>query len=115
VKYLFTDWGATMGKWGGFMTREKWDCDGYTSQTKKFIEGSKQGVVEFGYDGKHKSDMREGIRVSDITWLLRYLGRVTDPQLRAGLKASGATDDEVKCFASAIRDRINFLKNAARS
>ena len=113
VKYVFTDWGATMGKWGGFMSREKWDCDGYSSQTRKFIEGTKRGVVEFGYEGKRKSEMREGITVNDVSWLLRYLGRITDAQFRAGLKASGATEGEVSCFTSALRDRINKLKDVA--
>ncbi|HWO01362.1 MAG TPA: hypothetical protein VNS63_19030 [Blastocatellia bacterium] len=112
TRYVVTDWGASMGKWGGVLSREKWDCDGYASQTKKFITESKRGIVEFGYDGKHKSEMREGISVSDVAWLLNTLGRVRDDQLRDGLKASGATEAEVSCFTSAIRDRINQLKNA---
>ena len=115
VRYVFGDWGATMGKWGGVLSREKWDCDGYASQTRKFVEGTKRGVVDFGYDGKHKSDMTEEIRVSDVAWLLQYIGRVTDAQFRAGLKASGATEGEVICFTSALRNRINQLKNAAGS
>lgn len=113
VKYVFGDWGATMGKWGGFMSREKWDCDGYTSQSRKFIEGTKRGVVEFGYEGKRKNEIREGITVGDVNWLLRFIGLVSDAQLRAGLKASGATEQEVMCFTSAIRDRINQLERAA--
>jgi hypothetical protein len=114
VTYVMSDWGATMGKWGGIMSREKWDCDGFASQTKKFVTGVEGGTVKFGYDGKKASEMIKGIKVSDVQWLLGYLGRITDDQLRAGLQASGATPQEVDCFTRALRDRINQLKSAAR-
>jgi len=114
VTYVMSDWGATMGKWGGVMSREKWDCDGFASQTKKFVTGAEGGMVKFGYDGKKASEMTKGIRVSDVQWLLGYIGRISDDQTRAGLKASGATPQEVDCFTRALRDRINQLKSAAR-
>ena len=114
VTYVMSDWGATMGKWGGFASREKWDCDGFASQTKKFVTGVEGGMVKFGYDGKKQNEIRDGIRVSDVQWLLGYIGRITDDQIRAGLEASGATPQEVSCFTAALRDRINQLKSAAR-
>lgn len=114
LTYVLSDWGATMGKWGGALSREKWDCDGFTSQTRKFVSGVEGGMVRFGYDGKREQDIRDGIRVSDVQWLLGFIGRITDEQIRAGLGASGATSEEMNCFTSAIRDRINQLKNAAR-
>src|SRR6185503_264878 len=115
VVYVMSDWGATMGKWGGFMSREKWDCDGYADQTRKFVTGVEGNLVKFGYDGKQQSDIREGIKVSDVKWLLESIGRITDAQIRAGLAASGATPQDVDCFARAIRARIGQLQNAARS
>jgi hypothetical protein len=45
---------------------------------------------------------------------MQYLSRITDDQIRAGLRASGATPDEVTCFTSAVRDRINQLQAAAK-
>jgi len=114
VTYVMSDWGATMGKWGGVISREKWDCDGFASQTKKFVTGVEGGKVKFGYDGKKQNEIKDGISVSDVKWLLGYIGRITDDQLRAGLKASGATASEVDCFTTALRDRINQLKSAAR-
>lgn len=113
VIYVMSDWGATMGKWGGFTSREKWDCDGYTSQTSKFITGVEGRNVRFGYEGKHTDDIREGIRVSDVQWLMGYLGRITDAQLRDGLRAAGATAEETSCLARAVRDRIDQLKRVA--
>jgi len=50
-----------------------------------------------------------------VKWLLQYVGRITDDQIRTGLKASGATPDEVECFTKAIRDRINQLNRLSAS
>lgn len=113
-RYLITDWGGSMGKWGGYASREKWDCKGFRSQTKDFVKGMKGDLVQFGYSGQHTDDFKSDIRASDVKWLLQYLGRITDAQLRDGLQASGATTEEVECFAQSLRDRINQLKAVAR-
>jgi hypothetical protein len=113
-RYMITDWGGSMGKWGGFISREKWDCKGFQSQTKDFIKGVKGDEIEFGYSGQHVSTFKGGIRTSDVKWLMQYLGRITDDQLREGLKASGATPEEVETFTRSLRERINQLKNVAR-
>jgi hypothetical protein len=113
-RYLITDWGGSMGKWGSYFSREKWDCDGFFDQNAKFIKGVRGGYIEFGYIGQRTEDVRDGIKASDVRWALGYLGRITDTQLRAGLVASGATQEEVKCFVAAIRDRIQRLKEVAR-
>jgi hypothetical protein len=105
------DWGASMGKWGGVFSHGNWDCEGYSKESDKLIAGAKDGVVEFGYSAKLGSDIRANIRVSDVQWLVQYLGRVTDDQLRDGLRAAGATDDEAECFTKAVRARIVALQN----
>lgn len=109
-RYLVTDWGGSMGKWGGVLSREKWDCKGFRDQTKDFVKGVKGDLVQFGYTGQHTDSFKTDIRVSDVKWLLQFLGRITDDQIRAGLQASGATSDESQCFTAALRDRINQLK-----
>jgi hypothetical protein len=109
-RYMITDWGASMGKWGGVMGREKWDAKGYEKQTSDFIKEVERGLVEFGYSGQHTSDFKKGIRVSDVKWLLGYVGRITDRQLRDGLRASGATPEEVEIFTRSIRNRINQMR-----
>ena len=113
-RYLVTDWGGSMGKWGGYLSREKWDCKGFSGQNKDFVKGIRGEMVQFGYSGQHTDDFKNAIRVSDVQWLMQYLGRISDSQLQAGLKASGATPDEAACFTTALRDRINQLKLAAR-
>lgn len=111
ARYLVTDWGASMGKWGGLVRREKWDCEGYAGDTPKFVKGVKNNMVEWGYSGQHTSDITDNISVSDVKWCLQYIGRISDRQIIAALWAAGATLGEVKCFSKAIRDRINQLKN----
>jgi len=109
-RYMVTDWGGSMGKWGGVMGREKWDAKGYEKQTPDFIKGVDHGVVNFGYSGQHTGSFKEGIKVSDVKWLMNYVGRITDQQLRDGLKASGATPDEVETFTRAVRARIEQMR-----
>jgi hypothetical protein len=111
--YMVSDWGGSMGKWGGLISREKWDCKGFRGQTKDFIKGVKGDIVEFGYSGQHTDDFKNDIRVSDLKWLLQYVGRITDDQFRDGLRASGATPDEVECFTRSMRERINQMKRFA--
>lgn len=110
ARYLIIDWGASMGRWGAPLLRSKWDAEGYEEQTPEFVAGvSAEGVVEWGYIGQRTDDAREGIKVGDARWLHGYLGRVTDDQLREGLRASGATEEEVERFTRAIRARIEKL------
>jgi hypothetical protein len=48
--------------------------------------------------------------VEDVRWLCRYLGRITDAQIRAALDASGASPDERDRFARALHRRIDQLR-----
>ena len=105
-----TDWGGSMGKWGGVTSREKWHSQGYQSQSKEFIKGVKDDLVQWGYSGQHTKEATEGISAADVKWLLQYVGRVTDEQIRAGLQAAGATPTEVESFAGGIGERINQMK-----
>ena len=57
-RYLITDWGGSMGKWGGYVSREKWDCKGFQHQTKEFVKGVKGEFVQFGYSGQHTDDAK---------------------------------------------------------
>ncbi len=115
ARYLIIDWGASMGKWGSALTRSKWDCDGYASQTPEFITGVESGLIKWGYVGQRTDEARDGISVEDVRWLYQYLGRITDEQLRDGLTVSGATEAEIACFTNAIRQRLNILKRVSET
>jgi hypothetical protein len=111
--YAFDDWGATLGRWGGFFERDKWNPEGYRQQTKSFVRAAPGGRIEWGYRGKRGQDITSGISVDDVRWLLTYLSPVTDEELRAGLRASGATEVEIKIYARSMRERIAQLQRLA--
>jgi len=111
--FFVDDWGASMGKWGNAVGRNKWDCAGFREESAHFVRGVRDGEMEWGFDGLHTANVAAGIRAADVRWLLQYLGRLTDEQLRAGLLASGATPDEAYCYTEALRMRIGQLQDAA--
>jgi hypothetical protein len=109
--YFVSDWGASLGKWGPLLiVRSKWRCGDYASQTPDFVQGADQDAVHFGFVGKHNDSIVNGVRPSDVQWLLKYLGRVTDDQLRMGLASSGAAPEEVQCYLTSLHQRIDQLK-----
>jgi hypothetical protein len=114
-RYLFfiDDWGATMGTWGGPAERSKWECAGYTRESSQFVH-VKDGKLAWGYRGIHTHDMTAEISAADVQWLMEYLGRLTDTQLRDGLLASGAAENEAYCYTMALRKRIEELREIAR-
>jgi hypothetical protein len=113
ARYLITDWGGSMGRWGGnIVTRGRWDPEGFQAQSAQFVTAVDEGMVSFGYSGQRTDDVSTGIRTSDVAWLYGYLGRITDAQLRAALDASGASHEDAATFARALRDRIAQLGRA---
>ncbi len=111
ARYLITDWGGSMGKWGNYFTREKWDAEAFAKQTPDFIKGVDGGFVKWGYSGQRTDDVTRGIPVADVQWFVRIVGRVTDDQLRSGLRASGATPQEADIFTRSLRERIRQMQN----
>jgi len=108
--FIVNDWGGSMGRWGSATTHTTWDCQGYREQTKDFVKGlDKNGMIRFGYFGKNSS-LSQNISPDHVGWLLNYLGRITDDQLRDGLRASNADSAEVECFTTSIRSRIEQLR-----
>ena len=64
--------------------------------------------MDFGYQGQ-RSEIGRGIPVSHVRWFYRKARRITEPALRTGLLASGATEEEAARFARAILARIDAL------
>ena len=113
-RYIFfiDDWGASFGNWGKLLTRSKWNCVDFNRESQNFVKGIGTGI-EWGYTGQHSDLMKEGVRPSDVRWLMQYLGRITDEQLGAGLLASGASDEEVHNCVEGLRLRIGQLRTVA--
>jgi hypothetical protein len=57
--------------------------------------------------------MTRGVTAADVRWLMQYLGRVTDDQIRTGLANCGAAPDQAALFQGALRTRIRELQLAA--
>jgi hypothetical protein len=110
--YFIDDWGAAMGSWGKFFTRSKWSASSYARQSQQFV-ALKDGRIHWGYVGQHSALMMNDIQFGDVAWLMRYLGRVTDDQLRTGMLSSGATPEQAEEYVAALRMRISELRAVA--
>jgi hypothetical protein len=110
ARYLVTDWGGSMGRWGANVaTRGRWDVEGFEEQTAQFVTGVKDGRVSFGYTGQRTADIAGDIPVDHVRWFHGYARRLTDRHLREAMSASGATPEEAARFARALTDRIHQL------
>ena len=109
ARYLITDWGGAMGRWGTtVVSRGRWDAEGFEAQTPGFIAGVHDGVVDFGYQGQ-RSEIGRGIPIAHVRWFYRKVRQITEPALRTGLLASGATGEEAARFARSMMVRIEAL------
>jgi hypothetical protein len=110
ARYLITDWGGSMGKWGAnIVNRDRWDPDGFEAQTPAFATAVQDGVVSFGYAGQRTADIAGGIKIEHARWFHGIAGRLSERQLVDALAASGASEDEQTRFARSIIARIRQL------
>ena len=110
--YFIEDWGGAMGNWGKYLTRSKWNSKSFLRQSSDFAR-IENGQIRWGYTGQHTELLKRDIRPTDVTWLLKYLGQVTDDQLRTGLLSSGASEEETRDYVQALRVRIQQLQQIA--
>ena len=116
ARYLIIDWGGAMGKWGAtVISRDRWDVEGFEAQTPGFVAGVHDDVIDFGYQGQRTAEIARGIPVDHVRWFYKRARRITEPALREGLLASGATEDEATRFARALMTRIQALYEAVVS
>jgi hypothetical protein len=111
--FAVTDWGASLGKSGGFFTRDRWNWRGYRDQTPGFARLLPDGSIKWGFRGKRHMDITSGVGAEEVRWLLPYLSRISDEELIAGLAASGASAHDAHEFAYSIRQRVLELAHIA--
>jgi hypothetical protein len=116
ARYLITDWGGAMGRWGSnIVSRGRWDPAGFEAQTPHFVTGVRDGFVNFGYQGQRTAEIARAISRSNTSaWFFRYARRLTEPVLRQGLLACGATEEEADLFARSLVERIRQVGEARR-
>ena len=112
ARYLITDWGGALGRWGSVMRRGRWDCHAFAEESEAFVTGVEGELVRFGYSGQRTADIAEGIRRSDVQWLLKTIGPLGEQQIAAAVAASGGTPDEVAIFSRSLRARLDSLAAA---
>ena len=113
ARYLITDWGGAMGKWGSnVVSRGRWDADGFEAQTPYFVTGVQDGFVNFGYQGQRTAEIARGITVDEVRWFYQYARRLEVRSLEEALRTCGATDAEAPRFARALVERIRQLGDA---
>src|SRR3954452_8617536 len=84
--YMIVDWGGSMGRWGQtVVTRGRWDAEGFAAQTPQFVTGASGRLGRVSYTGQRTGDAPANTSIDSVAWLCRYLGRVSDAQLRAAL------------------------------
>ncbi len=115
ARYLVTDWGGALGRWGSVVSRGRWDAEGFAQQTPQFVTGVDGERVVWGYSGQRTPDIAGDIRVSDVRWLLRHLGRLEGRQISAAVRASGGTEAEAALFTRALLERVDQLRAIAVS
>jgi hypothetical protein len=114
ARYLIIDWGAALGAWGSnILQRGRWDADAFSAQNAQFITGVEGDVVTWGYQGQRTIDVVAGITLEDVRWFDRIARAMTDDHLRAALRASGATAEEVERFTAALRGRLDRIREVA--
>jgi len=113
ARYLITDWGGAMGRWGSnVVSRGRWDVNGFEAQTAKFVTDVRDGFVCFAYQGQRTAEIARGVTVEHAAWFYDYARHLSEPALRDGLLSCGATDEEAIRFARALRERIRQIGEA---
>ena len=116
ARYLIIDWGAALGPWGNnIFQRGRWDPNAFAAQNELFITGVEGELVKWGYQGQRTADIVEHITLEDVRWFDRVASAISDDHLRAALRASGATAEEVAQFTAALRGRLDRIREVANA
>ena len=108
LRYIISDLGATFGKTGGFLSRNRNEPASFAKS--KFVEGVEGNRVRFSYGGKN-SGLFSNITVEDAKWIAGWLSRLSDKQISDAFRAANYKPDEVDMLTTAVKARIGELVN----
>lgn len=74
----------------------------------KLIEKVKDGVLVFGYAGRHKERL-SNITLAQAKWLSGWLSRLSDQQIKDACRAANYSTEATQMMTNVIRARINEL------
>lgn len=107
TRYLVSDWGTAFGRMSP--RRSRWDLEDYREQVQFFtVKGDE---VELSL---HADDAPEPSRVprEHARWFVSRASQLTVEQMRRAFEAAGATPQERDGFATAVKRRIDALRQA---
>ena len=108
LHYIISDLGGSLGKTGGVISRSRNKPSDFVKA--KFIEGVKNGLVDFNYGGKNK-ELFDDITVEQAKWIGNLLSRLSDTQIRDAFRAANYTPEEIDQYSQALKSRIDQLMN----
>jgi len=106
LHYIISDLGGSLGKTGGIFKRTRNKPEDFVKA--EFVEGVKNGRVDFNYGGKNKA-LFDDITVEQARWVGNLLSGLSDAQLRDAFRAANYTEQEIEDYTQAMRARINEL------
>jgi hypothetical protein len=111
LQYIISDLGATFGKTGSLplfwrITRSRNNPEDY--EKAKFIDGVKEGHVDFHYGGKNRG-LFDDISIEDARWTGNLLSRLSQKQIRDAFRAANYTPEEIELLTDGVQARINEL------
>ncbi len=110
LRYIISDLGGSFGKTGGFFARSRNKPSDFVKAD--FIEEVKGDVIDFNYGGKNQK-LFENISVADAKWIGRYLGQLSDEQIRDAFRSANYKPEDVEALSRAVRSRIDALNNVS--
>lgn len=110
LRYIISDLGASFGKTGGFLSRNRNNPESYHKSA--FIKKVNGDVIDFNYGGKNQK-LFENLTVADAAWLSKWLQRLSDEQIKDAFRAANYSPEEVDTLTAAFRARANALSNPA--
>jgi hypothetical protein len=117
--YYVNDLGAALGSTGAWftalplLTKARSESKGVAKDYVKngFIDGVKNGAVEFRIRRRQAERILSGVKVEHARWMGNLLGRLSEKQITDAFKAGGFIDSEVAIYVPEIRNRIMQLQN----
>jgi hypothetical protein len=106
LRYIISDLGATFGKTGGIFSRSRNKPTDYVKAD--FIKSVNGNAVDFHYSGKNKK-LFDNLTVQDAKWVVQWLDRLSDEQIKDAFRAANYTPEEVEWLAGEVRERIDAL------
>ena len=117
-QYIISDLGATFGKLGNnnlpiFFRLGRKTGDPGTWYEAGFVEGAKNGMLEFHFKGKSRGLM-DDITVQQGRWLLDKLQQLSDKQIEDAFRAANYLPDDVMLLRDGFKARVEELDKATR-